>query len=244
MSEIQNSYLKNLSSLKAYYKGEDITDSSSGGNTLTNNNSVTFTTAKFGNGFNLGASNTNKSLAVASNLGITGRVFTMTCWVKLITEITTGTYIFLEHCNNTTDNFITIQYDFIAAPTIRLQQYKIGGGDAQVFATYTRSLGINDWHHLAHVSNGTNFYLYLDGIQRASGACPANGSFTTNNVFNIGYNNLSTLGSGPNLYASAIIDDVGVWDVAFTASDILSLYNSNMRKNVLRPAPFKPGNPR
>jgi len=52
---------------KAYYNLEDLVDLKGGFN-LTNYNSVTFTSAKFNNGSNLGTSNSTKYLEIANNL--------------------------------------------------------------------------------------------------------------------------------------------------------------------------------
>jgi hypothetical protein len=53
--------------LRAYYKLENENDSSGNGLTLTNNNSVTFTSGKFNNGANFGSSGTNKGLTTTTN---------------------------------------------------------------------------------------------------------------------------------------------------------------------------------
>ena len=48
--------------LRGYYRLENVNDSGPNGLTLTNNNSVTFTAGRFGNGANYGTTGTNMGL--------------------------------------------------------------------------------------------------------------------------------------------------------------------------------------
>src|SRR3990167_3539263 len=56
-----------------------------GGFTLTNNNSVAYSAGKIGNAADGGATNTNKTLTITNNLGITGGAITMAGWVNVTT---------------------------------------------------------------------------------------------------------------------------------------------------------------
>jgi hypothetical protein len=147
------------------------------------------------------------------------------CWVKMLTEISTGTQFFVQHVNNTADTYFAIFYEYNGGSRrITAQMYKIGGGDVSQEASYTLPLGTSSYHHLAAVSDGTNFSLYVDGTSRASNTCPANGSFGVEDRFNIGYNNIPSISSGPNQYASAMIDEVAVFNDALTAGEVSQLY--------------------
>jgi hypothetical protein len=74
-------------SLVAYWRLENTSDSK-GSRTLTNNNTVAFNSAKFNNGADGGATNTNKYLSLAADtLGMTytgAKSFSL--WLKLTTE--------------------------------------------------------------------------------------------------------------------------------------------------------------
>src|SRR6478736_10076054 len=95
MAELASTSLINDANLIAYYKAENANDSK-GSNTLTNNNTVAFSAAKFNNGFDGGSANTNKSMSIANALSFSGGAYSITLWVKLNTEITASTYCFAE----------------------------------------------------------------------------------------------------------------------------------------------------
>src|ERR1035437_6003654 len=90
-SELFTSGLFNDASLVSYYRLESTADAK-GSNTLTNNNTVAFNAAKFNNGGDQGASNTNKYLSRADALGLNGsNPFSRSYWIKLQTEIASAT---------------------------------------------------------------------------------------------------------------------------------------------------------
>jgi hypothetical protein len=69
-----------------YYKLSDTSDASGGGNTLTNNNSVTFNTGKLGNAAYLtSASSQSLSHADATAYNMSGTNFTLACWAYAAT---------------------------------------------------------------------------------------------------------------------------------------------------------------
>ena len=70
--------------LLAYYKLSDVNDSVNGFN-LTNNNTVAFNAGKIGNAADSGADNSNKSLSVASDLGIQGGNISISVWANVTT---------------------------------------------------------------------------------------------------------------------------------------------------------------
>jgi hypothetical protein len=67
-----------LTGLLAFYNLSDLTDSSGNGNTLTNNNGVTFSSGKIGNAATLNGSN----WLTVTPTGIEGRNLSVFCWVK------------------------------------------------------------------------------------------------------------------------------------------------------------------
>jgi hypothetical protein len=223
--QLANTVLSRDASLKAYWKAEDLNDASGNSKTLTNNNSVAFNPARYANGFDLGASNSNKSLQRLDNLGITSRVMSMVCWVRLQTEIASSSYIFLEHVNNTSKGYAALRYNYNSGtPLIQAEEYKIGGGDVQTFVSKTQTMGTLLWWHLALVSDGTNFNLYVNGYPQTQASCVANGSTGIDDRMNIGFNHIPTgAASGPNGYSSAIIDDVAVFSRALTQTEVQSL---------------------
>lgn len=218
-SEINTNKLKTDSNLKAYYRFESgalTTDSSGNGYTLTNNNTVGETTGKFGGAADFGSSNTNKSLSISNDLGILGTAITLSCWVKLNTEVASGSYHFVSQQNNTTDIWFHLSYEFNSG-TRRLAFKRTRNGVANDEFFYTITLGTSNWYHLILTYDSATVRGYLNGVLVGSVASTGNGSGTTLDSFDIGrYNNGS--------YASALIDDVAVFNRALSAEEVRSLY--------------------
>jgi len=85
-----------------------------------------------------------------------------------------------------------------------------------------RNLNDEQWHHVATIYDGTNIYLYVDGVLDAS--TPATGTIWQNNSpVEIGntYNN-------PNNYCfDGLIDAVSIYNRALSAKEIAAIYASS-----------------
>lgn len=233
--ELINTPLYADGNLLEYYQLENT--SGKNGNTLTNLNSVTFTTAKYANGANLGSSNTNKSLTIStSNLGVTSAVVSITLWAKMLAEptVSNSSYVLAQSVNSTTKNFVALGYRYNSGdPQVVATFYRIGN-DLAKSVTYNTTLGITDFHHIAVTCDGTNFILWVDGVNRGTDTVPGTGTHTpVDNRFNIGYNRIEGAGSGPNEYASALIDDIGIFNRELTAGEIALLADSGQKGNGL-----------
>lgn len=153
--------------LVAGYHLSSTTDFSGNNYHLTNNGTVTFAAAKFGNGADMGNPNTTKYLSYAGNLGIAGSGdMTVSMWIKLAALPSPGNFwgIFSHFSTLTTDRYWRPYYLNTAGTyTINVEA---SGGTA---AVYTGNLGTTAWHHLVftRASNVTGFYL--DGNLAASG---------------------------------------------------------------------------
>lgn len=89
-------------------------------------------------------------------------------------------------------------------------------------------LTTNAWMHIAVVSDGTNIKTYIDGVEDNSANITM--SLRTTTEVDIGATEIMDL-SVPGGYRhednfSGIIDELKVWNVALTADDILTYYNS------------------
>lgn len=217
MSQLSQTPLAASANLKAYYKLENVNDSSGGGFTLTNNNSVTFTAAKFANGANQGTGNTNKSLSIANNLGIAGNgSISIVFWIKLIDEIASGTWTLIRHASTTTaDRYMDLNY-FFNSGAIRMAID--AAGSTPVY--YTAALGTTLFHHIAMVRDvpNTSAFLYVDGVLRATETI---GSTTSG--FDEVY--IGAAHAGVSV-PSALFDDCAFFNRVLTAGEIQSLYNS------------------
>lgn len=199
------------------YRLEDTSDASGNARTLTNTGTTTFTAARFANGANFGTSNSTKRLSVTNNMGVTGGVITMNTWVKVLTEIASGIYVFLYQSSVTNNNNYQIEYDYNAG-TRRLifTRGKINTADQPTY--YTITLGTSLWYCLTLVYDNTNVMGYVNGNQVSSGAASGAGASGGVNLFSIGAN------STPGNWASSIQDETFIENRAWSASDVRKYY--------------------
>lgn len=173
-----------------YYRLNDVNDSSGVGNTLTNNNSVSFTTGKFGNCADFGSTPGNtKSLTPASNFYTAGD-YTASLWINITTAPAT----------NTENQFLQAGYGDGAG--IRLS-YGDSGGTKRIHAHvsggdfyYNTTLTPGTWYNIVVTGRTALYYenwLYLDGTQVGYG--------TANNTGDVGG---TIIGGG----IAGLIDDV------------------------------------
>lgn len=218
MAAIQTLGFYSNASFVSLYKLEDTSDSKAS-NTLTNHNSVTFTAARYNNGANLGSGNTNKYLSTTQTF-VDGGAFSVLGWVKLLSEIASGTYTLFWQANNTSQTSFRIRYKYNGgSQTLDFTRSKGGIGEQGVIAYASGALGTSIFHHLALTYDGSTVTGYLDGKAVGTGAASGNGNTSDVNGFAIG---MRTDGSSDP--TSAIFDDVGVASFALTANDISQVY--------------------
>lgn len=206
------------SNVKAYYRFESgalTTDTTGNGNTLTNNNSVASAAGLFGGCADGGATNTNKYFDIASNLGIAGNSdCTVACWIKMVTEISSAAYVFLQHLSTSgADRYINMYYEY------NLGDRRIVCSFSGVSAFFPVSLGTSQWHHIAAVRDvaGTSGVIYVDGV---AGTPITIGSGTT------GLDRSSIMGASADSFISAYIDDSFFASYKATTAQINQLLSS------------------
>lgn len=93
-------------------------------------------------------------------------------------------------------------------------------GGAEADASYDFTL--NNWYHLVGVFDGTNCYLYVNGVNATSYQIPISGSFVpdTWDPIEFGCNR----GLGANPYHGGL-DEVAIYTNVLTANEILNDYN-------------------
>lgn len=219
MAELITTALYSDGALQEYYQLEGLTGKN--GNTLANTNSVAFNSAKFGNGADGGASNTNKTLSVASALGYANANYSIFGWVKLNAEIASGEWCFLNVVETTTDTSISINYEYNGG-TIRLVFHRIKHGVADTTFTSNQVLGTSLLHHIGFTYDGTTLTGYLDNV--SLGTLSSNGNGVTNvaSIFTLLADRSNTLN------ASAIMDDVGLFNKVLSAGEISTLYTDTV----------------
>jgi len=216
MAQLALTALFNDANLQEYYKLEDT--SGKNGNTLTNNGTTPFNAAKFNNGADGGTTNTTKYLRVASALGYNNTAYSISLWVKLNTEIAANTYCFAELVHAGTGTTLVIDYNYNGGSR-QIEVYHLRLGIASGNVTAIQSLGTSVWHHMVLTWDATTVKGYIDG---ASFGTPANDAGTgSGGTSGLTILDQRTAGSSP---ASAIIDDVGLFNRVLTAAEVSTLY--------------------
>lgn len=196
--------------LVAYYKLDESSgnaaDATGNGFTLTNNNTVSYATGLINNGADLGTSNTNKTLATSTSLGITTGDFTVSFWYKNDgtdrefdgqVSIGTGSYSMIFFRNGTNNRW------FLATS---------GGGNTLI----TESITNSTWYFLTMVKSGGTVTVYVNATSKGS-------TSTLGSSAGVHF----TVGGFPDYgwYGTNKIDEVGVWSRALSGAEITSLYN-------------------
>lgn len=217
--EVNDSWLMEDSSLKAYYRFESgalTTDSSGNGKTLTNNNTVTSVSGgKFGNQASL-ASASSQSLSINDNLGITSGVITINAWID-------PTTVTADDINRAA---IISHYDDTAKV-----DYRLGLGTTGLFAArHAPNVSWNATNQKAIstglqmitlVYDGTNISLYHNGelFHQTAASSTGSGSATTATKIGIGASP-----TGSSTYYNGKVDDVAILNRALSQEEIKSLY--------------------
>lgn len=220
--EVLSSAFINDANLKAYWRLENVNDSKNSYN-LTNNNTVTFTGAKYGNGANFGSSNTNKSLSINSNLTISGGAMSVSLWVKMLAEISSGTQTLFSLSDSATDTEMFIRYEYNSGTRrIRLDRTKRGDTNNPIY--YNVTLGTDVFHHIALTYDASALKGYYNGTYFDQLATSGSGlnfpSAIDHTTLGRSQFNDGTFTS----YASALIDDVAVFNDELTATEVKTIY--------------------
>jgi len=106
-----------------------------------------------------------------------------------------------------------------------------GDGSSSTTAIGGTALTAGTWYHIAAVYNDTDLRVYVDGILDSNGAdnpkTYSGGIYAGNSPFAIGVNFSSGSPLGANS-ADGLIDDVGIFDRALSAADVLDIYNNGL----------------
>jgi hypothetical protein len=225
--ELITTSLINDANLKAYYQLEASGTDQKGNYNVTLYNTPTFVPASWGNGMDLGTSNTNKYAEIGNNMGITNGAITISLWVKLNTEVdgTSQSFGLAGLGNSRTYNEYWIDYEYNSG-TRRVQFRRSRQMVNQAVQYYNIALGTSQWHHIVLTYDGTTLYGYVDSHKTEGVAASGNGTSSVYNHFTIGAHNEL----GPQFYASATFDDVAVFNRALTDQEVGSLYVADTLK--------------
>lgn len=212
--------------LKAYYRCEDANDTTANAFNLTNSTGVAFSSAKYGNG--AVGNGVAKNLFITNNLGIDGGNISVSCWVKLNNEITSGTWAFWGQTSATSKVRYEVTYEYNSG-TQRLRFARVKNNVAGESATHTVTLGTSTFHHIVLTYNGTTVKGYLNNVEVASFSASGSGATTGNSCFI-----LMARDNGDNTinqveYGDATVDDVPIFNRVLTTDEISQLYTDTSR---------------
>lgn len=170
---------------------------------------------------NFGSANSNKTLSRADNMGITHQNVTISFWVKLDAEISSGTQTFFTiRTTGGGTNYIDwyISYDYNGG-TRRLRFGRSKPGIADQSVTYTVTLGTSNWHMIALKYDTATLKGWYDGAEVASGAASGTGSAGANSFV------MGSL-SGGSEYYSGLIDDFRIFNAVRADGTLATDYSS------------------
>jgi hypothetical protein len=221
-----------IDNILAYWKLDEASgnpvDATGGGKTLTNTNSVGFAAGLINNGADFGVANTNKQLIRTGLIGTDG-TYSVSLWVKLRTEITSGVYTFITV--STESNALDIAYEYNGG-TRRIRGTRGKNFLPYVYADKTVTLGTSNWHHLVLTYSGSALKLYINGVLEASPAASGNGSgvwVPGGGGITVGCtHDANNPSSSFANYASTYIDEIGLWSRDITQAEVTQLYNTGL----------------
>jgi len=209
-----------LNNIVAYYKLDNNVSDSHSSNNLTDVN-LTYAAGKINNGGSFNGS--NKYAYINSKL-LTASSGTVSAWIY------TGAYLnpmrIYGYGGDGVNAVFTLENRGVNfSMTIR----DSGATFTNLFYSNT-NLNINTWYHVVFMSTGSNYKIYINGVEGTYTVSIGanNGRWndlvtTTNADTSIGAlkNNASYIS-----YYSGIIDEVGVWNRALTLLEVQELYNN------------------
>lgn len=205
----------------AFYNLDDSSgnavDSTGNGYTLTNNNTITYTTGLINNCATLGTGNTNKYFSAtlvdpdSYNSG-----FSISFWLYFNTVPSGSDYDIFEF-QDTSNSGIFMRVNSSTSTTFR---FGTGNGADQGNTSYTSSWSGSTWYHIVMVHNATSNTYYVNGSQVAQ---------KTTGTITLG-GNQSTLNIGRNTanvnYSNARYDMFGVWAKELSSTEVTTLYKT------------------
>jgi hypothetical protein len=174
--------------------------------TLTNTNTITYSSGKINNGANLVALSNHRF--VASSFTITA-AFSISFWMYR-TSAWVGGYMF---SSPTVSSTACIQI------TVRTDDNKIAYSNFINEVVSASTVAATTWTHVVVTSDGTNSVIYINGSSDATSSSV--GHTSSAQTYNLGRRS-----DNDTAYYDGSLDEVGIWDRALTSGEVTSLYNS------------------
>lgn len=226
-----------MDGLIAFYKFDNLNDSSTNNHTLVNNTGVTFTSGKIGNAATF---NGGQSLIAMSGSDGPTTIFSVSAWVYLNSNNFEGNWIMSSITgNNWGGGGIDLIISSSRTPNIAAFWGNLVptiGVEPSYFPLDSDSvLSLNQWYHIAGTYNSITgvIRLYINGVLDSSitrnlPSGPFGGTLS---------NNISIGSNADNTYGrlNGKIDAFGLWNRELTSSEISTLYNNGNGLEELSP---------
>ncbi len=215
--------------LVGYWKVDEssgnISDSSGNSNTLTNNNTVSFTTGKYGNGGSFAsASSETFSVADGSQSGLEGMSeLSISLWVNP-TTFADNSHMVVKDNTNGQCSFL-LNYGFNGQINFFACSSGFYGSGIQNSASANNLISTNNWSHIVVTSKGGVARLYKNGVEQVSGDFPrtdtSSSIFNSTSAFSLGGGTSNSVTS----YMNGKLDDVRIYNRGLSPAEVTQLYN-------------------
>lgn len=215
------------------FNGVDLTDKIYDRSTQANNGyfiggatSSAKTIGKVGQAIKFDGVDDRVDVSHSSSLNISGQI-TMSAWVNVSSFPSSGTGCLSNSCGTIVEK----GYDGTNEPYfLRFQNeggiIRIYSGSFQVPTNYdvawnVAGINANEWHHIVGQYDGTNWKIYVDGVEKAS-TPQASGALVNTKPLNVGTSDINGVLSR---FLNGKIDEVRIYNRALTATEVKQLYN-------------------
>jgi hypothetical protein len=162
----------------------------------------------------------SQKVIVSSDAGVTGGTITLSIWVKLASEISSGIWCFFLQRDYSTQVKYAIYYDYNRG-TRRLNFQRTRYSIVDDSSYYKTTLGTSDWHHLVLTYDNSNVRGYKNGVLVAGPtASTGNGSISSTHPDNVFIGSEDT-----TRFPNAVLYDARVYNRALSANEIAEIYH-------------------
>lgn len=211
MARLADTALINDASLKLYLKLDgNSTDSSTSGLNGTDTN-ITYENAPFGQGAVFNGTSSKIALGTSSTLNPTS-AFSIAGWVKF-TSLPSAGYNTIASRWASAGNLSWTFY--VDGTSNKLCMGASTNGTADLYTAGTTAMVANKWYHVAAVFNGSNFKVYLNGVQEGTPTALASIYSSTSDT---------VLGSQSSAsWWAGNIDELAIFNKALSGAEICAL---------------------
>jgi len=205
--------------------GTTTADRSQTGMIGTLTNGPTWTTSIMGYGLTLDGSNDYVSVAAPDSSVSFGTTMAYSMWIYPTSTTAQRYYLMDPRGDGSTGGMDSYWlFDRVNSSTVT---FTTGNSGVEVISSNV-TMGTNQWYHVAAVRSGSNWKIYLNGIEIKSGTTNST-SLTLSNSFRIG--TYSGAGAGPQYYFQGNIDEAKIWNRTLSGNEVMLLYQQGVGTN-------------